>query len=53
MPILLFGVDLSGMMRRFQRQSEEVFRTKEAQSMKGLDDDHDVAAINEELKRRP
>jgi hypothetical protein len=52
MPILLFGVDLSGMMRRFQRQSEEFFRTKEAQSMKGLDDD-DVAAINEELKRRP
>lgn len=47
MPVLLFGIDLTGMMRRFFEQSTAQFRGETPP------DDLDPAAINEELKRRP
>jgi len=49
MPILLFGIDLSGMTRRFHERADTFFQTKDPQDMSDLD----AAAINEELKRRP
>lgn len=49
MPMLLFGIDLTDLMRGFHAQSEEFFKTKDPTSMAPLDED----AINEGLKRRP
>lgn len=47
MPILLFGIDVSGIARRFHEQGAAVFRGESP------GDDLDSAAINEELTRRP
>lgn len=49
MPMLLFGIDLTDMMRDFHAQSEEFFKTKDPTNLAPLDED----AINEGLKRRP
>jgi hypothetical protein len=48
MPMILFGIDLSGMWRRFYADSTAVFRG-EAEAIS----DVDPAVVNEELKRRP
>jgi len=47
MPILLFGIDLSGMARRFHEQSTAMLKGEAPGA------DPDAATINEELKRRP
>ena len=47
MPMVLFGIDLSGMARRFHEQAQGMFRGEEPPG------DEDTDAINEELKRRP
>jgi hypothetical protein len=49
MPILLFGIDLTQMTRAFHASSQEFFRTKDATTVKPLDE----AEMNEGLKRRP
>ncbi len=49
MPMLLFGIDLSGMARRFQAASE-AFLTGEVEDMSGAFDED---ATKEEVKRRP
>lgn len=47
-PMLLFGIDLTGMMTRFMHHSQEFFAGRIAQLPESDPDE-----INEELKRRP
>jgi hypothetical protein len=39
MPVLLFGIDLTDMMKAFQSSSEEFFRTKDATAIKATHED--------------
>jgi hypothetical protein len=48
MPVLLFGIDLTGLTRRFLEYTEAHRRGEEPGDL-----DDDAAAINEDLKRRP